>query len=71
MEVVIAGEERSGGSLLVAAEVVEALSSDGVGWDDTARSKTKSELREISSEAASRPYLSGRKGELPAVRLDP
>jgi hypothetical protein len=41
VEVVIAGEETSGGSLLVAAEAIEALSSDGVGWDESARSKTK------------------------------
>lgn len=71
MEAVIAGEGTSGGSLLVVAGVIEALSSDGVGWDETVISKIQSELRERSSEAASRSYLSGRKGELAAVRLDP
>lgn len=64
------GEETEG-NLLVLAGVMEVLPSDGVGWDETERSKTISELREKSIQAASRPYLSERKGELPAVRPAP
>lgn len=67
-----AGEGMFDGRLPDSAGAPGAFSWDGVGWDETEKSKTKSELRERLSQAGSCPYLSERKGELPAAfRLDP
>lgn len=67
----VAGEWTSEGGLLDPAGAIVAFSRDGVLWDRTARSKTKSEFQKRPSQPARRPYLSGRTGELPTVRLVP
>ena len=67
-----AGEGMFDGRLPFSAGAPGAFSWDGVGWDEMEKSKTKSELRGRLNQAGSRPYLSERKGELPAAfRLDP
>lgn len=69
---VTAGEGMFDGRLPFSAGAPGAFSWDGVGWDEMEKSKTKSERRGRLNQAGSRPYLSEKKGELPAAfRLDP